>query len=100
LKHATRRYHAADIFPAASSTHTPTTMTVSTKPAVWFPTRIHPEAFKLAHELFDVITPPDPRAANWWEYAEGSVVRTGGISTAEADKAHKLRIIARNGASA
>ena len=73
-------------------------MSVVTKPVVWIPTRIHPNAFQLAIELFDVITPDDPRAENWWEYAEGSVVRTGGISESELEKAHKLKIISRNGA--
>ncbi|KZV66817.1 hypothetical protein PENSPDRAFT_755426 [Peniophora sp. CONT] len=72
-------------------------MTVSTKPVIWMPTRIHPEAHKLAVGLFDVISPQDPRASNWWEYAEGSVVRTGGISVEDAEKAHKLKIISRNG---
>ncbi|KAI0031225.1 D-isomer specific 2-hydroxyacid dehydrogenase [Vararia minispora EC-137] len=72
-------------------------MTVSTKPVVWMPSGIHPDAFKLANELFDVITPEDPRAANWWVYADGSVVRTGGISVEEAEKAHRLKIVSRNG---
>ena len=72
-------------------------MAVSSKPVIWMPTRIHPEAHKLAVELFDVIQPGDPQASNWWEYADGSVVRTGGISVEEVEKAHKLKIISRNG---
>jgi hypothetical protein len=72
-------------------------MTFATKPVVWMPTRIHPEAFKLANELFDVITPLDTRAKNWWDYADGAVVRTGGISKEEIEKAHKLKIVSRNG---
>ncbi|VDC06347.1 unnamed protein product [Peniophora sp. CBMAI 1063] len=72
-------------------------MAVSSKPVVWMPTRIHPDAHKLAVELFDVIQPGDERAANWWEYADGSVVRTGGIGVEEVERAHKLKIISRNG---
>lgn len=52
----------------------------------------------LANNLFDVITPSDSRAKNWTEYAEGSVVRTGGISETELLACKKLKIIARNGA--
>lgn len=69
------------------------------KPVVWMPTRIHPEAHQLAVDLFDVIQPGDSRASNWWDYADGSVVRTGGISAEELEKAHKLKIISRNGVS-
>lgn len=62
------------------------------------PTRIHPQALALAHSLFDVITPADPRAPVWPTLAVAAVVRTGKITPEELRmSAGKLRIITRNG---
>lgn len=51
----------------------------------------------LARELFDVITPEDPRAPDWPELADVAIVRTGHVSEAEVRRAKKLKIVTRNG---
>lgn len=88
--------------------------------SVWMPTRIHPTARVLADELFDVITPEDPRAAIWPDLAVGAIVRcvlqqrrrraegikltrsltcsTGQVTEEEIKRAKYLQIITRNGA--
>ncbi|GAA5916818.1 hypothetical protein JCM5296_006101 [Sporobolomyces johnsonii] len=84
--------------PAPSRPLSPTAAADSTpRPVLWLPTKIHPVAAKLASSLFDVITPEDPRADEWWEHADASVVRTGNITEEDVRRAKKLRIVARNG---
>lgn len=83
------------------------------------PTRIHPTARALADELFDVITPEDPRAPIWPDLAVGAIVRcvlperrrraeenqadpliicsTGEVTEEEIKRAKYLQIITRNG---
>ncbi|GAA6009690.1 hypothetical protein JCM10207_004156 [Rhodosporidiobolus poonsookiae] len=86
--------------PAPSRPDTPLAASAdgsSPKPICYLATHIHPQSRKLANQLFDVIDDADPRYGNWWEYADCAVLRTGRITDAEARKAKKLKIIARNG---
>ncbi|GAA5950196.1 hypothetical protein JCM21900_003503 [Sporobolomyces salmonicolor] len=84
--------------PAPSRPLSPTAAADSTpRPVLWLPSRIHPVAARLATSLFDVITHEDPRANEWWDHADASVVRTGSITEEDLHRAKKLRIVARNG---
>ncbi|GAA6059223.1 hypothetical protein JCM10212_006616 [Sporobolomyces blumeae] len=66
-------------------------------PILYLPTPIHPDALALAHEHFDVVTPDDSRGPTWYEHAVASVVSAGRLKQADVAKAHKLKVITRNG---
>ncbi|KAM0749245.1 hypothetical protein T439DRAFT_315477 [Meredithblackwellia eburnea MCA 4105] len=83
--------------PVVSRPSSPTSLSPTGKPIAYMPTRLHPDSITLAHQLFDVITPSDPRFDQWPRLADVAIVRTGEITRDEMSRCERLKIVTRNG---